>query len=375
MFDNLGMGEFLVLAFFALLFFGPERLPQMAAKLGEWLGKLTYQSKLFMNQWREEALVIHDAVEEVRGIRDEIMAAQRQLTDTMNSARGDIDESLSEVKETVGGSRASIESLAAAAKEEERQRALQSLDQKARGEEEAIEQTQAILARAQAQLTDDPLADGAGIPQEPFQTQTPAAIEATAQAELDPRAQIEQATAAWRETLAAPARPQETPAPVEAQPPVAEQRVKSGVLPGAFVAQSVHDPNANRSHGLSAAERSAQIMERMRRQMAGEPVDDLESLLTPPPAPEAEGQPAAPDQQEDEWTRNRNLIHEALRGKPKEAPVVVPGADNGTQLKIGELDGQVASLQNEIQVLKKALESLRAEMLLKTALLAGADKD
>ena len=40
MLDNFGMGEFLMLALFALLFFGPERLPQIGAQLGKWLSKL-----------------------------------------------------------------------------------------------------------------------------------------------------------------------------------------------------------------------------------------------------------------------------------------------------------------------------------------------
>ena len=50
MLDNFGMGEFFVLALFALLFFGPERLPQIGAQLGRWLSKLTGYSRAFMTQ-------------------------------------------------------------------------------------------------------------------------------------------------------------------------------------------------------------------------------------------------------------------------------------------------------------------------------------
>lgn len=397
MFDNLGVGEFFMLAVFALLFFGPERLPQMGAKLGQWLGKLTQQSKLFMNQWREEALAIHDAVEEVRGIRDEIVAAQRQLAETMDSARGDITESLDEVKGTLGGSKTSLASLAVAAKAEERARQIEAEEKKAHGEQEAIEKTQAILANVQAQLADARPTAGVESLQEPPPIVQPPSSEA--KEELDPLAQLEQAQAAWRETLASPARSKETPRPYEAQEPTVEPPTRSIPVLNTSGSRAVQDPGASKPKGPSATERTAQVMERMRRQLAGEAVEDLEALVasslpTPSESPEqsVSSTPAKlPDagKAEDEWTRNYNLIQEALKGKPKEpqsppsgtlaaqppasemtaekTPSPVP-TDNGTQARIVELNGQVASLQNEIQSLKKALESLRAEMLLKTAL-------
>ncbi|MBN1933326.1 MAG: twin-arginine translocase TatA/TatE family subunit [Anaerolineae bacterium] len=384
MFDNFGAGELFMLAVFALLFFGPERLPQMGAKLGQWLGKLTQQSKLFMNQWREEALVIHEAVEEVRGIRDEIAATQRQLADTMKSAQSDVNQSLDEVKGALGGSNATLESLAAAAKDQERTRQLEQAAPKAHGEQEAIEKTQAILANVQAQLTGAQIPAGTEHPQEPSPTLEPQ--------QLDPLAQLERAKMEWRDRLAAT--------------PPAQNVLGSRV---------VQEPTASKPKGPTASERTAQVMERMRRQMAGEPVDDLETLVAPPPLeptaaltpqePPIQTQPAAPSEPtapagvqdpagveqapEDEWTRTRNLILEGMKGKtgpvqiksasappeaaPKKEAVRLPEiatvvSDNGTQTKIVELNGQVASLQDEIQSLRKALEALRAEMLLKTAL-------
>ena len=85
MLDNFGMGEFLMLALFALLFFGPERLPQIGAQLGKWLSKLTSYSKAFMNQWTEEAAAVQGAVQDVMSIRDEIRAAQAEIAATLNN--------------------------------------------------------------------------------------------------------------------------------------------------------------------------------------------------------------------------------------------------------------------------------------------------
>lgn len=95
MLDNLGFGEIAMLALMALLFFGPERLPQIGARIGRWIATLTQSSKAFMNEWREEALVVYDAVEEVRGIRDEIAAARAEIAGTVTTARDDVNDALS----------------------------------------------------------------------------------------------------------------------------------------------------------------------------------------------------------------------------------------------------------------------------------------
>jgi Sec-independent protein translocase protein TatA len=95
------MGEFLMLAFFALLFFGPERLPQLGARVGRWLSQLTQYSKAFMTQWSEEAGAIQDAMQEVKGIRDEIRAAQAEISQSLNTARQDITDTIDEAKGTI----------------------------------------------------------------------------------------------------------------------------------------------------------------------------------------------------------------------------------------------------------------------------------
>ena len=95
MLDNLGFGEIAMLALMALLFFGPERLPQIGARVGRWIATLTQSSKAFMNEWRDEALVVYDAVEEVKGIRDEILAARAEIAGTMTTARDDVNDALS----------------------------------------------------------------------------------------------------------------------------------------------------------------------------------------------------------------------------------------------------------------------------------------
>ena len=117
MLDNFGMGEFLMLALFALLFFGPERLPQMGARIGRWLSQLTQASKVFMTQWTEEAAAIQDAVREVQGIRDEIRAAQAEISGSLDIARQDIEQTIGEARSTVRDAAVTPQSIANASRE------------------------------------------------------------------------------------------------------------------------------------------------------------------------------------------------------------------------------------------------------------------
>ena len=101
MLDNLGLGEFFFLALLALLFFGPERLPAIGARIGGWVRNLTQYSSTFLNEWREEALAVHEAAEQVKGIRDEIIAAQAEITGTLEIARSDASDAISGARHDV----------------------------------------------------------------------------------------------------------------------------------------------------------------------------------------------------------------------------------------------------------------------------------
>ena len=95
MLDNLGLGEVFFLALLALLFFGPDRLPRIGAQLGRWIRGLTQYSSAFLNEWRDEALVVHDAVQEIKGIRDEIVAARAEIAGTLDTARTEVGDAVS----------------------------------------------------------------------------------------------------------------------------------------------------------------------------------------------------------------------------------------------------------------------------------------
>jgi Sec-independent protein translocase protein TatA len=161
MLDNFGLGEFMLLALFALIFFGPERLPRIGARLGRWLNRLTEYSKAFMTQWSEEALVIQEAVEEVRGIRDEIVAARAEIAGTLDTARQDIDETISDARGTLNAARPSARAILQEGQESQTSGAettegVQGTAEEGAGEEEAIAKTQQIVDDLVKKRSDSP---------------------------------------------------------------------------------------------------------------------------------------------------------------------------------------------------------------------------
>lgn len=412
MFDNFGLGEFMTIAIFALLFFGPERLPQMGAKLGQWLGKLTQQSKLFMYQWREEALAIHGAVEEVKGIRDEIMAARNEIANTMTSAQGDIAQSLDDVKGSLKNSRVTYEKMVSAAEAEQHAKQAAEVAKQASGEDEAIVKSQAIVANMQAQLGDISLElrhpqvvalqDGKQVtlPTGEPQPESDAAKPDDAETKHVPQEQPKPGAHEQTQQILAAMQRQLSGEPVEADKPVGEKEIvadtaespqasdeqaqsgeKERVSTSEVLQQVPGSPlsvgKVAKRTGPSAYEQTQSILDRMQRQLAGEPVEPLD-------APASEVKEAAEQEAQDEWTQKRDMIHEMLAKsqpkqqasgeKPAESTIrrgeqiqqVV--SDNGPDDKLRELSGQVSTLQSEIKSLRQALDALRAEMLIKTAL-------
>jgi Sec-independent protein translocase protein TatA len=258
MLDNFGLGEFFFLALLALLFFGPERLPQIGAKFGRWVAGLTQYSKAFLTEWREEALAIHEAVEEVKGIRDEIVAARAELSSTLDTAREDLTEGVDAAKEAVSGARLDVTQRL----QEQQQQTVADLEQMAEGErgevtpdgageQEAIERTQQILdglvKRRQDAVVAEAGDDGAG-------AETPAEgghdlllEEDESKATVPPQSSTEQVGAGVVETETEEAPEQPKVTPYERTQRILEElkQKRSGVVvEGPAVASGEPEPSA-----------------------------------------------------------------------------------------------------------------------------------
>jgi Sec-independent protein translocase protein TatA len=395
MLDNFGLGEFFFLAMLALLFFGPERLPQIGARLGRWVAGLTQYSKAFLTEWREEALAIHEAVEEVKGIRDEIVAAQQELSSTLDTARDDLVEGVDTAKDAISGASRDV----AQRIQDQQQEAASDLDRMAReergevepdgsGEQEAIEKTQQILASLRARQED--AGDGAG--GEAEDDTSPAADDTGGEAEdeweRNRRAIQEIMDRSKASATAQPASDKPSEGQGEAEPAAAGPVTEDTVRQADATTETGAEPDAEPEKPKETAfDRTQRILEELKRKRSSEAVEE--------PAPVAQADSSQVEEQKVKeveepekeassprataFDRTQEILQDlmaqrsgakeakaitAVKAKaaasPTEQPaetVLVPEVDPSA---FAQLSAQVTQLQDEMEALRKELQALRS---------------
>ena len=337
MLDNFGMGEFLILALFALLFFGPERLPQMGARLGRWLSSLTQYSKAFMNQWSEEALVIRDAVAEVKGIRDEIVAAQAEISSSLDTARQDISQTIEEARGTVNeatpsaqkvlrGAQTARPEAAGASRATEVARTAEDAAGTAGGEVAALAKTQQILddlvrKRSGAQAADqgDTEPEGTG-DEDPEWTRNMQAVQEIMSRSSGPKAQPKKETQEAPEVVGTPSAP---PA-------------------GESLSEAAQEAEPEKEQE-SAFDRTQRILEDLRKKRSG--IGESQPTSVPaehdPSEQPASVQEAEPGKEQESAFDRTQRILEDLRKKRDKSPEAQP-TSAAAQSEQGEGSAQVA---------------------------------
>jgi len=322
MFDNFGLGELFFLAILGLLFFGPDRLPGMGAKLGRWIANMTQYSKAFMTQWQEEAAVVQEAVDEVKGIRDEIRAARQEIASTVNTARRDVEGGLTDAQKALSEAKSEVTQRV----DESRQRTAADLaGRKESGEARAAARTEEILDKA--------LAGRSTAPDSEPKSETPEAIDGDQE-----RAKMLRDVREKLETHAASEESPESPQTKGAQ--------------ASFATSAVAAPRT-RKKGEDAFSKTQKILATLQAKRDGveleTPAEDAEeskvraSQAVAPPARVTE--PKTVPAVEVEERRAETVVP---------APVVEPQA-------FEKLNSQVARLEDEIQALRAELQALRTE--------------
>jgi sec-independent protein translocase protein TatA len=94
---SLGAGEVLVVLFLVVLFFGPDRLPELSRNLGKGVREL----RKVQSEFRRE---LHDAMPpELDEVRRELRSARRELDDGLRAARRDLDDAVRPVTQGTRG--------------------------------------------------------------------------------------------------------------------------------------------------------------------------------------------------------------------------------------------------------------------------------
>ena len=330
MFDNFGLGELFFLLVLGLLFFGPDRLPGMGARVGRWIASMTQYSKAFMTQWQEEAAVVQDAVQEVKGIRDEIQAARAEIASTMNTARQDVAGGLEDAQQALTEARADVTQRV----DDSRKRTAAELTSGTSssgakpGIPRAAAQTQAILDKALASRSTTPGSEEISEPVE----------------EIDADKERAEMLRNVKEAFEARAAAQETPEQTTADTAV--------LTPSTQALASTR----TRKEGDDAFSKSQQILASLQakregtlQEEAGEPVEDTvkEESETTPAAPAVTVSPTQPSSTPITETEEQETALEIPM------PLVEPQ-------EFQKLNSQVARLEEEIQALREEIQALRA---------------
>jgi Sec-independent protein translocase protein TatA len=326
MLDNFGIWEFLLLALFALLFFGPERLPQIGARLGRWLSQLTQYSKAFMNQWSDEALAIQDALQEVKGIRDEIVAAQAEIASSLHTARDEIDGTIREARGVVDAARpksildldASPPALPAGATAP-----VDGAPGAGSGDDVAIAKTQQVLDDLMKNRAQPPRIETSEDAQRaPFR---PAPIGGS------PYTRSQQVTQEVTESSQETEPAADEPALQESSPSAGSQPAEA-VQAGAGAVETAGETQAEeKPKTQSAFERTQQILDNLKR-----PKEPAVEGRVPPPAPGAVG--VAPE--DSSYTKNLQAIQEVMQRGKKTEPGLQKSDQPSLATDIARSDGE-----------------------------------
>lgn len=336
MFDNFGLSEFFFLAVLALLFFGPERLPQIGARVGRWVTSLTQYSKAFMNQWREEALVIQEAVDEVRGIRDEIRAAQAEIASTLETARDDVSEGLEAAQEAFGDAKAGVTGRIAQARQSAALGGAASAQAAAERPGARSPRDDTAIAKTQQVVDDLMKKRAASAGEEPAQEMVQEAAEEDEYTRnLRAIQEIQERDAARRRAKEMQAEVQET---AKVEPEAAAQA-------GIEISEAKPEPEAETE---SAYDKTQRVLDELRKKRATAAEEEKASTAqptTPSSAAAEEERAPAP-----------------VRKGTVEQPIAVQAPESGVSYsKFTQLSIEVGMLKKEIRTLRDELNVLRAD--------------
>jgi len=125
---GIGTSEFIIILILALIFLGPQRLPEYANKLGQKIREWRMMSQVFMVEWKEELAALEEARQSLAEARSALLEAQRTVTSEvkevsetvsteMESAQKDISAQLSEAGKAVSDETAQVRKTMAKAKQ------------------------------------------------------------------------------------------------------------------------------------------------------------------------------------------------------------------------------------------------------------------
>ena len=98
MFNSFSFSELLFVLLVVVIVFGPDRLPEMARKLGQWTAKARQSVE---NLKRELGTEYKDVIDPIRDARSDLRGLRQELKDTTKSVVSDLDSAAGDVRDAV----------------------------------------------------------------------------------------------------------------------------------------------------------------------------------------------------------------------------------------------------------------------------------
>jgi sec-independent protein translocase protein TatB len=105
---NLTFSEILWILVIILIVFGPQRLPEMARKVGKFAAKARDAATALQRQITEE---YGDTIAPLKDVRDDLRDVRRSLTDSARTAARDLEET-TQIKDVAGELRSARDEIA-----------------------------------------------------------------------------------------------------------------------------------------------------------------------------------------------------------------------------------------------------------------------
>ncbi|MDJ0663554.1 MAG: twin-arginine translocase TatA/TatE family subunit [Acidimicrobiia bacterium] len=97
---NFTISEILTIMLVILIVFGPHRLPEMAQKTGQLIGRarsvMSDLRREFEGEWQEVAQPLKDVRQEMKGLKDDMETSMSSLSDEVAQAKAEIEAELSQ---------------------------------------------------------------------------------------------------------------------------------------------------------------------------------------------------------------------------------------------------------------------------------------
>lgn len=98
MFDSISFSEIFTILIVVIIVFGPNRLPEMMRKLGQWTARARTSVETLRSELGSD---YKDVIDPIKEVRSDLRGIRRELSDTARSVVSEVDAATKDVRDSV----------------------------------------------------------------------------------------------------------------------------------------------------------------------------------------------------------------------------------------------------------------------------------